>query len=186
MGCIRAAKLGDPGKTGLQHYGEGPKLQRDDAAEDGGSDDAPSLRPLALAEETASQDWPPYQEVTDETAVEGHVPYVGAQGQEAAVGKEKTLDRQDHDHGEEARLGSQQGGEQHAAAHMAGGAGAGDGVVDHLPRKDQGGGHRHDGELLRFIVLPELVDGNAGRCGGGDVHHPGHGRGQQSVCHVHS
>ena len=178
-------QLGDAGKAGLQHDGESAELQRDHAAEDGGEDDAPALGALLLPEETALHDGAPDQKIADKAAVERHVPDVRPQRHQAAVGKEQALDREDHDHGQEARVGAEQRGEQHTAAHMAGGAGAGDGVVDHLPREDQRGRDRHGRELLRLVVLSQLVDGYAGNGAGRHVHRRGYGGGQQRVCHMH-
>ena len=77
-----------------------------------------------------------------ERAVKRHVPDVCAQRQQTAVGKEQALDREDHNHGQKSRPRPEYGREQQAAAQMAGRAGAGDGVVDHLPREHE---RRHDG-----------------------------------------
>ena len=178
-------QLGDAGKRGLQHDGEGPELQRDHAADDRGGDDAGAHRALARAEPVAADDGTPDQVIADEAAVKGHIPDIRAQRHQPAVGEEETLDREDHDHGQEAGLRPEQRGEQHAAAHVARGTRAGDGIVDHLAREDQRGGDGHRRELLGLVIAFELVDGNAGRRAGGDIHRRGDCGSQQGVCHMH-
>ena len=168
-------QLCDPGEARLQHDREGAELQRYNAADDRSGNDPPALRGSALTKPAAPHDRAPYQVIADEAAVKRHVPYVCSQGHKAAVGEEKTLYGEDHNHREESGLGSQQRGKQHAAAHMAGGPGAGDRVIDHLSGKNQRGGNGHDGKLLRFIVLHQLVNRNPCGRAGGCVHDCGHG-----------
>ena len=112
-------QLGNARETGLQNNGESAHLQGEYTAQDRGGDDPCALSGSALPEQMALHDRPPDQIIADETPVKGHVPYVGAQGHEASIGKEEALNGQDHDHGKKTGLRSQQGGEHHAAAHMS-------------------------------------------------------------------
>ena len=144
-GAERAERqIRDAGERRLQHDRERAELQRQHAAEHGRKRDLEAVRrPLAAPRKAAAAHQRPVNEkISDEAAVKRHVPDVCAQRQQTAVGKEQALDREDHDHGQKSCPRPEYGREQQAAAQMAGRAGAGDGVVDHLPREHE---RRHDG-----------------------------------------
>ena len=180
-------QLGNAGNGGFQHHGNGAQLEGQHTAENRGKnnlDPAGRLDPHGT-KQAAAHDGPPHQVIAHEAAVEGHVPAVCPQRQQAAVGKEQTLYGEDHHHGQEARLGAQQCGEQHAAAKVAGGAGSRNGVVDHLPGKNQCGRNSHGGKFCGRLILFQGLYGSANRYCGSCIHGGGHSRRQQRVCHMH-
>lgn len=87
-------------------------------------------------------------------SIERHVPAVGAKGQQTAVRKEKTLNRENDHHRQKARLGSKKRRQQHTAAQMAGRTGTGNGVVDHLSRKHQCGSNGHSRKRICCSFKP--------------------------------
>ena len=145
-------KIGNTGERCLQHHGKCSQLQCYDTADDGCGNDAGALRAFPLAEPVAAHNGTPNEVISHEASVERHVPDVGSQSHESSVGKEQTLDRKDHDHGQESAIGSQKCREHHAAAHVAGRTGPGNGIVDHLAGKDQSRRHRHGRQFLLLIV----------------------------------
>ena len=83
------------GKRSLQHDREGAHLQCHDASDEGRRNDPGSLRLAGfhLAKQAALHNRPPDQVIADKAPIEGHVPYVGAERHQPAVGKKQTLDR---------------------------------------------------------------------------------------------
>ena len=179
----------DAGERRLHHDGERAELQRHDAAKDRRQH---QLRPALTGEELALHERPVDEEIAHEAAVERHIPHVCPQRQQTAVGEEQRLDGEDHDHRQKSRPGPEDGAQQHAAAEVAGRAGAGNGIVDHLAREDERGhdGHRRQLFLCKLrrggLFLVELDQRNARRGRGSRVHRDGHCRGYQRVSHVHS
>ena len=193
-GAERAERqIRDAGERRLQHDRKRAELQRQHAAEHGRERDLEAVRrPLTASRKAAAAHQRPIDEkISDKAAVKRHVPDVRAQRHQAAVCKEQALDREDHDHGQKSRPRPEHGREQQTAAQMAGRAGAGDGVVDHLPRKHE---RRHDGHgrqffgcrgqiLLFFLVqLHDRGPRNDRRSG---VHHTSDRRREQRICHMH-
>ena len=177
----------NPGNGGFKDDGESAQLQGQDTAQNGGQDDFhPSRRRCPhTGEQPAAQNWPPENIVPHKAAIERHVPAVRPQRQQTSVSEEQALNRQNHHHGQKARLGSQQGREEHPAAQVPGGARSRDGVVDHLPREDQGGSHRHGGQLPGTIVLAQGLDGNTDGRAGDCVHGSRRSGGHQNIGHMH-
>lgn len=193
-GAERAERqIRDTGERRLQHDRERAELQRQHTAEHGRKRDLEAVRrPLAAPRKAAAAHQRPIDEkISDKAAVKRHVPDVRAQRHQAAVSKEQALDREDHDHGQESRPRSEHGRKQQATAQVAGRAGAGDGVVDHLPREHE---RRHNGHgrqllarrgqvLLFFLVqLHDRGPRNDRRSG---IHHTGDRRREQRICHMH-
>ena len=131
--------IGNSGKACLNDDGERAELERHDAADDGGCDDPePAGSFFTLAGEPIAVHYRPInKEVPDKAAIESHVPYIRAERHKPAVGKEQALYCQYRDHRQESCPWPQYRGKEHTAAYMAGGAGAGDGVVDHLTRENE-------------------------------------------------
>ena len=168
----------DARRERLNRHRERPQLQRNNAPNQRCRDDLAARKPLAG--ERAPKQRP------HKTTVERHIPDVGTQRHQAAVGKQQALNQQHADHRQKRGVRPHDGGQQHAAAQVAAGPGAGNCKIDHLGGKNERAHHAHHGHGLIVGLLVQLVNGTAcGNCRTG-VHDPGNPRGQQCVCHVHN
>ena len=130
-------------------YRERPQLQRKDAADQRCGDNFRTVQPFAGK---GAPDQPAHK-----TTVERHIPDVGPQRHQAAVGKQQALDEQHADHRQKRGVGTHDGGQQHAAAQMTAGTRAGDGKIDHLGGKNKGTHHAHHGHGLVIGLLVQLA-----------------------------
>ena len=169
----------DAGERRFQHDGECAELQRCNAAEHRRKRQA---QPGLARGKISAHQGPVDKEISHEAAVERHVPDIRAQRKQPSVSKEQRLNGKNDDHGQKACPRPQHGGQQHTAAQMPGRACAGDGIVDHLPGKDERGHDRHCRKLLFCrlrcgkLLPAQLHERNARRSSRGCVHRNGDSR----------
>ena len=125
------------------------------------------------------------QWIDHETGKKGHIEYVAAQCQQAAIREEQRLNYQHRGERQKGARAPQENGQQHSPAQMPARAGAGYTEIHHLRGKHKSAEASHQRGQAFFPGLMQSANRIGCRPRARAPHHPRHGKRNQRIRHVH-